>query len=331
MPPISKRKRTMIIKQEATRGTFVTWPGSWADTDFDLRFFNIQVSPEIEGYTEKFALGDHDMVAAVMGKQMCKVTASVLLRWSGAVDTSPNVRKALMACGLLETVNASTSVTWQPSKEADLGGGVSGSLDLPFDIMIQDEVMGSSPGAIGTMIRGALANGKLMCDQLGHPWRLDLEFTGVFDGCVDIANANILAPSGLETAQPDVFLSATMTMATVAQKVSKFELDFGNVVELEEDPSDSTGYLAAMITDREPKLGIDPRVDLLANDPKYTRWSAGTETVLAIASSHFALDADKCQLMTVADAERSGMVAYDEAYNINRDDSNGYPWILTHS
>ena len=326
---ISTRKRSMILKKEAARGTFVTWPGSWADADFDIRFFNIQLNPEVESLAEKFATGDHDMVAAVMGRQKCTVTCSAWLRWGGTNDVAPNISKVFHSLGLLETVSAGVSVTWQPDKSADLGGGLSGALDLPFDIVVQDEVMGSSPGAIGTLIRGTLGNAKIKCDQMGQPWILELEYIGVLEDIVDIVNANILALTSPETAQADVFLSSTITAAATVQKISKFEHDLGNVIELEGDPSDPTGYLAAMITDREPKFGMDPRTDLLANDAKFTRWKAGTEAVIGLATSHFALDADKSQLLTMAEAQRIGIQAYDEAYSLNRDDTKGYPWILT--
>jgi hypothetical protein len=331
--PISIRKRSMVIKQEAARGTLVTHPGSWADADFDIEFFNIAVTKELAEYERMYALGDHDSLASVFGKKRATVTASVDLRWSGTNDAPPNLAKCLYACGLVETISASTSVTWNPDKDADLGGGTAAALDLPFDIVIQDEVMGETPLALGIVIRAALANGKIIMDEGGQPLRLDLEFVGVLHDIKDIPNANIFVPTGLDTTLPDTVLAATITAHAIAKRIDKMELDFGNVIELENDPADAqeTGYKAAYISERHPVLSIDPLADLLANDDYWARWKASTEGVLVISTDHLQIDAGKIQLITNVDAEQNGARSFDETYKLLRDSANGHPWIITHT
>jgi hypothetical protein len=329
--PISIRKRTMIMKKEAVRGTLVTWPSSWATTDFDIEFFNIEVTRELAEYERMYALGDHDSLASVFGKRRATVSASIDLRWSGDNDTPPNLSKALHALGLLETVTDSTSVKWNPDKACDLGGGVSGATDLPFDIAIQDEVMGSSPKALTVLIRGALGNASIVMDEGGQPLRLDCEFTGVLDSIVDTTTP--LGPDNakLDTTLPDVVLSSTITAHTKVKRIDTLTLDFGNVVELENAPANSAGLLAAYISERHPILTINPLADLLANDDIWTRWTGSTEGALVIQTAHFAINAAKAQLITNTDAEQNGARAHEETYKLLRDSTNGYPWIITHS
>lgn len=331
--PVSIRKRVMLMKQETTRGTLIAWPGSWADADFDVEFFNVTVTRELAEYQRIYLLGDHDRLASVFGKRMATVTASVDLRYSGTVDTAPKLRKLFGICGLLETNNAAVSVDWRPDKSADLGGGLAAgppTIDLPYDIVVYDEVMGSSPKAIATVIRGALANGKLVMDELGNPIRLDIEARGVLHSIEDVPNASLLTPTALDTSLPNTVLSAIITVGGVAQRINKLELDFGNVVELEGDPSDAAGLLAAVIKERNPTLSIDPLMDLVATDDVWSDWPGSVESVLAFNTTNWFIDADKCQIITLADAEQPAARSWDKVFSLNRDGVNGYPWIITH-
>lgn len=316
---ITSRKRTLVIKAESTRGTSVF--GSMTNADFDIPFKDISFSKNIEFHEAKYAAGDHDHFASIVGRQPGSINASCDLRWSGTNDTPPNISKALQMCGALETVNATTSVVWTPNKSKDAA---------TFTCLVQDEVIGASPNALGIQLRGAMANGKLVMDALGMPIRLDLEITGVLDAIADITNANILAITSPDTAVADSVRSATITLASIAQRIDKFEFDFGNVVELENDPSASEGLLAAYIAERNPQCNLDPLADLLANDAEYTRMVAGTESALAISTAHFALAASKVQEIASTDAQQQNAVSWDKTLKINRV-SGSDAWSLTHS
>lgn len=328
--PISIRKRTMVMKQQATRGTALPWSTPWTDADVDIPFFNIQPTRELAEYQRIYAMGDHDTLASVFGKQSAKVTASVDLAGSGDADTPPKLRKLFCAAGLLETVNASTSVTYAPDKSADLGGGLANALSKPWDIAIQDEAMGHSPKAVITLISGALCNLKLIMAEGGQPIRLNAEFTGVLAGMEDEATAaDILVPTGYDTTVPSSVLSATITRNSVAQRINTLEFDLGNQIALENDPSKAQGLLAAYIYDRKPTISLDPLADIIATDPVWTNWLAGTETALALSFSHWALAAEKAQIITAADAEQDGARAWDLKLALNR--GTTHPWLLTHT
>jgi len=309
----------MVIKAEGTRGTSVI--SSMANADFNIPFFNIKWDPEIQKHLSKYQAGDYDHFAAVVGRRMCRVTASAPFKWSGVAATAPGIGKAIQMCGGLEAIT--TDVKYSPSKAADL---------QTHSLLIQNEVQGGTPIALGIQIAGAMANGKIIMDEVGMPLRLDLDIMGRFDGIVDIANGSILTHSGIDTPVADSVLSATITLATIAQRMSKFELDFGNTVEMELDPSTASGYLAAYIADRNPVGSYDHYADALATDASYTREAAGTESVFEFATSHFSLDANKVQEMSNTDGLINNAFAYSKAIQFNRDPSGlAVAWQLTHS
>lgn len=315
------KKRSLIIKQEATRGTFV----DPADADFDIPFMDITYTAEKSTTEGKYATGDFDTYPAIMGTSRGTITASTYLWHSGTSATPPTVSKALGMLGLRQTINAGTSVVYDALANYELGPN-----DLSYSCVIQDPMAGNSANAKHVRFAGCLASGKVVMEEIGKPWRLDLEIQGKFVGEVDIANVNILNDTGLDTTVPNSIKAATITEASVAQQISTFEFDIGNVIELENDPSDVTGFKAAVITDRNPVLNYDPMIDLLANDASYTRWNAGTESAVAISSDNWAFAAPSAQIISMADATQGNQLAYQKSLRLNRNNGND-AWTLTHT
>jgi hypothetical protein len=223
-----------------------------------------------------------------------------------------------------ETVSASTSVAYNPSNSLELGGGASAG---SFSCVVQD-VFTSAGGAVHTKFKGCLANGKIVGEELGAPLTLQVEITGIFE---EIADETALVLTGQDTTVPNPWKAGTFTAFGDAVCPSSFELDFGNQIELEMDCSDSSGYLAAYFADQTPILSMNPKADLIANVPHYTRWAAGTEGAIAISTSNWVINADKCQIITQGDGSQESIVAYDQTLRLNRDSANGYPFILTHT
>jgi hypothetical protein len=126
---------------------------------------------------------------------------------------------------------------------------------------------------------------------------------------------------------PPAVIGSAITVASIVQKIGKFKLDFGNTVELDYDPADSTGYQAAYIASREPKISIDPRMELLATDPVYTRWAAGTQAAFSLATSvvssqKITIAAPKIQLLTNKIADRNNAMIYDQEYAVMESSGN---------
>jgi hypothetical protein len=315
--PISLGKRTLVAKLEAARGTAV----ALANADFDVAVYGITMSNEIAEFARKYMTGDHDSFASVMGRQKGTVGLTFDLVYSGDADTEPKWMKFLKACGVKTVPTANTNIILSPDKSRD---------GQSLTLYIQDEVLGGdTPGALVYKYKGCVGNAKISMDEGGQPLKAVCEFQGALFEVVDVGSAAILEPTGLDTTVPDSVLSATITVAGVDQALNKFELDFGNKVELENRPQDPTGYRAAYISARDPKLTIDPQAGLLSEDNVHTRWKGGTEAVFALETDHFRIEAQKAQLMTVGDAAQGGVVAWNQVYRLNRV-ADGSPWTFIH-
>lgn len=314
--PLSYDKRTMIIRQEATPGTSEI--GNMVNADFNLNFMNIQMAKEIEEHAIKVANGGHDHNRSVMGARKGTLSAELALQFSGTSATPPNWTKALRSAGILAT--ATTDVVWSPDKSLDLA---------PVSILIQDEYLsGATPLALGSEFKGCMANAKISIDTAGGYAKLLLEYQGCFLGVNNIPNNDILVLTNPDSVQPDAALSATYSFGGNSKRIEKFELDFANEIDVLKDWADPTGYLHALIKTRKPTIAFDTLASLTTEDNDTTAWIAGTELVLDLDLTNFGIDAGAAQIMSQADAERSGLVSYDYACNLNRV-AGGYPWTLT--
>ncbi len=322
--PISFNRPVMAIKKQTVRGTGLA-ASAFSDADCDIEFENITVSPDVEFIEKKYAMGNHDRSAAMVGRRKCTVTASVDLRYSGAVDTPPKAFKAFQACGLVQTINAASNVTLHPNKSNDLGPD-----GLPYTILVYDEVIAENPDAFAIRITNALGNVKIVGDDQ-RTLRADFEFTGILETPEDIANANLLTLTGNDTGVIETTIGTTVSAAAIAKRVDMFELDAGNVIEFEVDLSTASGYLSTMIVDRKPTFKFNPLVDLVATDAPFTSFLNMTESVLSLATLHYAISAQKAQLQMPGMGSNGEAKAWDLTYNLNKDVSSGRPWILTHS
>ena len=309
--PFIAVKRIMAIKAETTRGTAI----SVAAADFDMRLRDITIDTEIESYDRPFASGSHSRASAVMGKKKATVTCKYDMALGASVAVSPKARKLFIASGAEEIVTPSTSVLYRPNAGNDDVTGVT------YTIKVME--IASSGNCIIRTVKGAMCN-IVLEGELGQPLVANCTFVGAYVGDADGAAIAITSP---DTSVPPSIIGATITVATIPQKISKFSLDFGNQVELEMDPADSTGYLAAYISGRQPKLTIDPQASLLATDPVYTRWAAGTESAFSMttatsSSMKWTVSATKAQLITNKPADRNGAIIYQQEYQLH--ESGGY-------
>jgi hypothetical protein len=314
-PAVSK-KTALIVKEETTRGTAVAITGA----DFDVPFFNLSWTAEKPITDGKYGTGDFDAHTGVVGTSKGTISASLYLNHSGDQDTPPKCAKVFEMLGLQEAVNSGVSVVYTPVSTYEIG-----PVGKTFTCIIQDQ-MATGGTAIHHKFVGCLANGKILCEALGTPWRLDVEITGKYVGYTD---ETALALGTLDSTVPNSVKSATITVGGVVQRISKFELEIGNAIEMENAPSDATGFLSAVITDRTPILSIDPLVDTLATDAVYTKWNAGTEGAVVISTGNWALNASNAQIITVADGSQGALKAFSQTLRLNRDGTDG-AWTLTH-
>jgi hypothetical protein len=302
--PFIKAKNFVAAKLETTSGTAI----AVAAADFNVRIFDVQVDPEIEMYMNPFASGRHSMGQATPGKKKCHIKFKVNMQCGSALGTAPTMGKFLKACGATETLVASTSVTYTPVATNDHGNNI--SMTMVFYLTP------ASGNSHLVSMKGAMGNCVITMDDLGKPLVADFDFLGAFTSITDAATIALTSP---DTSMPPAVIGSAITTASIVQKIGKFKLDFGNGVEMDYDPADTTGFQAAYIGTREPKLSVDPRIELLATDPVYTRWAAGTQSAFSLATStvssqKIVIATPKIQLLTNKLADRNGAMIYDQEY-----------------
>jgi hypothetical protein len=313
-----KVKRAVVMKLEAASGTAETL----ANADHNFRAFDIAMNPEIEKWLNEFASGRHSKAQAVMGKKKMVVSFKHAMNLGSAKGTAPAIGKAFKACGALETVVASTSVTYTPNATKDEGNSITATISV-FLIPV-------SGNAIEFRMKGAMGNFVVSMDDLGRPLVAAFTFTGAYVGQFDSTALVLTSP---DTSIPPAVLGVAITAAGTAQKIGKLSLDAGNDVQLDYDPADATGYHAAYIAKRDPKLNMDPKAQLLATDPVYTRWNAGTEHALSVAtaagaaSQVWTLSCPVAQIVALKPADRNSAETYDLEYELHESAGND-EWSL---
>jgi len=318
MTVLVNAKRTLAMKLESTSGTAI----AVADADFNLRFFDIEVDAEIEYWVNRFASGRHSLAGGVMGKKKVTITAKHAMNLGAAAATAPLLSKAFKVCGQLETVTGGTSVDWTPLATKDEGDSITATLKVIY--------VPVSGNAVILTAKGCMGNCVISMDDLGQPLVAAFTFVGAF---VSIADGTALVLTSPDTSIPPAVIGSAISSNGTVEQIGKMSLDFGNDVQLDYDPSDVTGYLAAYIANRNPKWMMDPKMRLVATDAIYTRWAAGTEGILSLATAavgglKYTISAPKGQLETNKFSARNEAVTFDQVFELHESTGNDAHKIL---
>lgn len=180
------RKRLILLESESTYGTDPTPTGVDAVLVRDLNI-TPQQSDLVSRDLVRPYLGASEQLLA---NTRVECTFSVELAGSGAVGTAPGYSKALLACGLAETVVAATSVTYAPVSTSF------GSCTIYYNI---DGVLHKVTGSRGTFVLNA---------TVGQIPTLDFTFTGIYNPPIDEA---LPAVTYANQASPGLFKSDNTT------------------------------------------------------------------------------------------------------------------------
>ncbi len=326
-PTFVKDKATLVMKLEPNSGEMSTPEAN------DIKFFDVGVSPEIESYIQEFASGRHSKGPAVMGKRKVTFTAKAALLTSDAADEEPKIGRAFQACGLKLTseTNPDDKQVYTPDASKDAGNDVTATIWA---------ILWPSSGSDAIIVKGkgCMGNCVISMDSLGAPLVAEFTFTGAL---YEIMQGSTIAMSGADTGYAPGTVNSVITIDTgtaVSQQVSKFNLDFGNTVELDPDPEDDTGYAAAYIAKRDPKLMLNVKVKTLSGNDHYARWAGGEQVefkLITALNNHqlmYSITAPKAQLLTMplGSREESEMWMWDQTYELHEDTGNDEFSIAMH-
>jgi len=206
--PLLTRKRLILLESEGTYGTDPTPTGVDAVLVRDLNIVPLQSDVVSRDLVRPY-LGASEQLLA---NTRVECTFSVELAGSGTAGTAPRYGKALLACGMSETIVATTSVTYAPVSASF------GSCTIYYNI---DGVLHKVTGARGTFtINGAV----------GEIPTIDFTFTGIYNTPTDTALPSVTYG---DQATPVVFKAGNTTgfeLLSYAGCLQSVSFDVGNTL-----------------------------------------------------------------------------------------------------
>lgn len=226
------RKRVILAKIETTYGTDSTPTG--AANAILVR--NLDVTPlDAEIVSRDLVrpyLGNYDQIIAA---QKVQVSFEVELQGAGAAGTAPAYGPLLRACGLAETVVASTRVDYKP---------VSAAFDsVTIYVQIQQDGAGNSPLHKVTGCRG---NVEFTLNAKSLPV-MKFTFTGIYNAVADAANITATYTAFRTPVAVNKSNTPTFSIMGYAGVMSEFGLNLNNEVSYR----NLVGSEQVLITDRK--------------------------------------------------------------------------------
>lgn len=206
--PLLLRKRLILIETESTYGTDPVPDGADAVLVRDLNITPLQSDVVSRDLVRPY-LGASEQLLA---NTRVECTFSVELAGSGTAGTAPAYGKALKACGLSETVVATTSVTYAPVSASF------SSVTIYYNI---DGVLHKVTGARGTFT----LNGSV-----GEIPTIDFTFTGIYNTPTDTAAPT---PTYANQATPVIFKNGNTNgfeLLSYAGCLQSVSFDIGNTL-----------------------------------------------------------------------------------------------------
>lgn len=283
---LNTNRSILAVAEESVEGT----PESLVAGDAVLAA-NIKVGPEVESESRIAMSSSLSPFGKVVGAISGKASFDIELKGSGAAGTAPECGLLLQACGLSETVVASTSVTYKPA---------SSSIPTVTIGHYLDGKLYQLAGCRGT-VKFTLEAGKIV--------KMSFEFTGTSYSETDAA---LLSGVSYDSTLPRPFLDASFALDSYAGVIQSMEIDLANTVSLRPDANSTGGYISAIISAREPKVTVNPEDVLVATKNWYSIMTAGTQfamtaTIGATAGNICTVTAPKAQIASRSLGDRDGI------------------------
>lgn len=232
------------------------------------------------------------------------------LHGSGTAGVKPDFDWLLLSVGLYRTVTAATSVVYKNSTKLD-GTTVVGppAVDHPVN---GGYSMGFYEFGRRYAIAGAMGNMKI-AGKAGEAIMLDFNHRGV---CQDESDTALPALSTLDTVNPIVFGSATLTLnfagAFATAVIEGFEIDLGCSLIDYKDGAAADGIRCIKIENRKTTLKIDPEMVSVATQNFFSFWKAGTvgtfvTSAIGSAGNQVKFELNRLQITDVEMEERNGV------------------------
>lgn len=287
---------------------------SLSATDYDVRCYDIQVSPEIEEHKRVYATGNFDAFASSMGSQKGSVSFSIDVAPGTSLSTAPKFAKFLRGCGFVQAANGTSGMSW--IKDSRYG-------NVPLTIEVQDLEEGTSPQALVTKLKGCVGTMTWEIAGVGGMIKFNFTFEGTLVSITDRTAANVITPGGFDTSAAERVLSVTASMFGETVDFASCTGDIANTISFEEDFTTTTGFNGAHITDHAVVAELNPFLHRLSDRAIYTRWKEGTQGSFSVATSNFTISGPSVQVVKAyGSTDRNGFRANTIGLIFNRSSGN---------
>lgn len=303
----------VLLKKETTYGSSPS-PGATNAVLVDR-----VISPNLEMETRErdVASSSETPEASHIGKYNWSQALTVSMRGSGTVDTPPDESPLYQACGLTETVNASTSVAYTP--DASAGASAEAVVFLDDDHKFQE---------LG--YRGVFS---ISAEEVGAP----LKFTS--EGMALYAEPTNTASPGSESYdsnEPPVFREGSFTFDGNAYNLRSWNINSGAKLAARTKLGGVGGYAGWKITGFNPTGVMVVELDSEADENWFARAVTANEgaidmTVGDTTGNQWDIDLPRVRVTGVALSEADGLVIATINYEARDSAYGAKDWItLTH-
>lgn len=231
-------------------------------------------------------------LAPVYGGTLKGITLTIRAKGSGTAGTAPEFGPLLRACGLGETIVASTSVAYAP---------VSTGFESVTIYRYYDGKLHKYTGCVGNVS---------MNQDTGDFHVFTFNMIGHFVSETDVG---LVTPS-YDSTVPIVAIAGTFTFDSYAAIIGNLAFDLGNSIAQAVDYAGSDGYGQIRITDRAVTGSFDPEDVLVATYDFWSEFTGATTAAMTTAAlgpaagNQMALSLPAIKLTNLSGGDRDGIL-----------------------
>jgi len=296
------RNAVILVKLEST---YKTDPTPSAATDAVLAENPVLSSSGLMMVPREGVRGSLATQQQIYAGRLGELSFDVEVKGSGTAGTEPAFDALNECCGLISTVVASTSVTYEFDSD------VSKSCTIYF---YQDGVLTTLNGCVGNVSFKLEAGGIV---------KASYTMTGHVNARTD---TSIVTPT-LETTVPEPCVGIGFTVGGYSAVISSWSVDLGNTIALSKSANSTDGYGQLVITRRDVNGTIDPEDVLVGTNDWYGDFVAGSTMAMSIgpigstAGNILDIDLPVTYFRDLSQGDRDGILTLDASYAA--DESSG--------
>lgn len=296
------RKTVILAKVETTYGQDAT-PTPSANA---LLVRDVDIRPTGEVVERDFYRSVLSRLPFVRGIKGVELSFTTELKGTGTAGSLPSwgwEGELLRACGMSETINAGTSIVYEP---------VSTGFESCTIYVYKDGIFHKVLGCRGSFtLRG----------EVGKYLEAQFTFRGLYQAPTD---ANPAAQT-FSSVVPPVLLSAGCSIGGYSPVFTRIEIAMNNELGRRLDANDSNGLKEILITGRAPGGSLDPETVTEATKAFWNEWAAATAQALSIgpvgstAGNKIQITAPKLQYENITYGDREGILTYEIPFRLAMD------------